>query len=134
MNKLTGIIRNVKSDTHMSIVEMEVKDTCLKTIVIETPSTAPFLQEGNAINVLFKETEVSIAKNHSGGISLQNKLECRITNIQKGKLLSKITLDFRGNDISSIITSAAVEQLALNVNDHVTALIKTNEIIIAPDD
>lgn len=132
MNKLRGIISQVVSDEHMSIVEMKVNDVTLKTIVIETPATAPFLQTGNEINVLFKETEVSIATDYSGKISLQNKMNCQINNINKGRLLSTISLDFKGTNISSVITSAAVEQLDLKVDDMVTALVKTNEIIISP--
>lgn len=132
MNKLTGIILNVESDDHMSIVEMQVHDELLKTIVIETPSTVSFLKKGTEIKIMFKETEVSIAKNFSGGISLQNKMRCTVKEIKKGKLLSSVSLDFEGTEISSIITSAAVEQLELNLNDNVTALIKTNEIILAP--
>ena len=133
MNKLKGIISQVVSDDHMSIVEMKVGDVMLKTIVIETPSSAPFLQTGNEINILFKETEVSIATDYSGKISLQNKMNCHIKAINKGRLLSTISLDFNGIDISSVITSAAVEQLELKINDEVTALVKTNEIIISPE-
>lgn len=133
MNKLKGIISQVVSDEHMSIVEMKVNEVTLKTIVIETPDTASFLQAGNEINILFKETEVSIATDYSGKISLQNKMNCQIRAINKGRLLSTISLDFKGTDISSVITSAAVEQLNLKVNDEVTALVKTNEIIISPE-
>lgn len=133
MNKLKGIISQVVSDDHMSIVEMKVGDVTLKTIVIETPASAPFLKPGNEINILFKETEVSIATNYSGKISLQNKLNCKIKAINKGRLLSMISLDFKGTDISSVITSAAVEQLDLKIDDEVTALVKTNEIIISPE-
>ncbi len=132
MNNLTGKILNVISDEHMSIVEMNVDGDVLKTIIIETPATALFLKEGTGINILFKETEVSIAKDFSGMISLQNKIKCSVKEIQKGKLLSKIVLDFNGKEICSVITSGAVEQLKLKANDEVLALIKTNEIIVAP--
>jgi len=134
MNKLSGKIINVKSDDHMSIVDMEVSGDVFKTIVIETPSSAAFLKIGTLLNIMFKESEVSLAKDLSGKISLQNKMMCIVKKINKGKLLSSITLDYKGNKISSIITTAAVEQLSLNVEDEVLALVKTNEIIIAPDE
>ncbi|HED06768.1 MAG TPA: tobe domain protein [Ignavibacteria bacterium] len=132
MNVLIGKIEKVNSNDYMSIIEMSANNELLKTIVIETPSTAPFLKTGNKIKIMFKETEVSLAKNFSGGISLQNKLKCNIKEIKKGKLLSNILLDFKGIEITSIITSSAVDQLKLKTNDTVTALIKTNEIIISP--
>ncbi len=132
MNVLIGKIEKVNSNDYMSIIEMSVNNELLKTIVIETPSTAPFLKTGNRIKIMFKETEVSIAKDFSGGISLQNKIKCNIKEIKKGKLLSYILLDFNGIEISSVITSTAVDQLKLKINNTVTALIKTNEIIISP--
>ncbi|HYX09121.1 MAG TPA: TOBE domain-containing protein [Bacteroidales bacterium] len=134
MNKLTGRIVNVASDNHMSILEMDVDGELLKAIVIETPETAPFLRKGNGINIMFKETEVSIAKDFSGVISLQNKMNCTVKEIKKGTLLSRVLLDFKGNEICSVITSAAVEQLGLSTANKITALIKTNEVMIAPND
>jgi molybdate transport system regulatory protein len=134
MNKLTGRIINVASDGHMSILEMEVHGEILKAIVIETPEKAPFLQKGKDINIMFKETEVSIAKGFTGGISLQNKMSCTVIEIKKGTLLSRVLLDFNGNEICSVITTAAVEQLGLSVANKITALIKTNEVMIAPND
>jgi molybdopterin-binding protein len=134
MNKLAGKIYSIKSDEHLSILEMDVNGDILKTIIIETESTVGFLKKGTPINLMFKETEVSIAKDFSGKISLQNKMKCIIREIKKGLLLSSLILDYKGDQISSIITSAAVEQLSLKIGDEVTALVKTNEIIIAPDD
>lgn len=132
MNSLTGKIIKIKSDDHFSIVEMDVEGVSLKSIIIETPETVPFLKIDSHVKIMFKETEVSIAKNFSGKISLQNKLPCKIKEIERGTLLSKLILDCRGNKIISIITTAAVEQLELIQNDEVLALIKTNEVILAP--
>ncbi len=132
MNKLSGKIINIKSDDHLSIIELQVGSDIFKSIVIETLETAPFLKKDANVNALFKETEVSIAKNLCGRISLQNKMKCTIKDIKKGKLLSQLTLDYNGNNIFSIITAAAVEQLELKKGDEVLALVKTNEVMITP--
>ena len=134
MNSLVGEISNIKSDEHFSIVEMMVDENIFKSIIIETPETVPFLKTGNKINILFKESEVSIAKELKGMLSLQNKIPCIIKEIEKGKLLSKIILDFNSKKIVSVITTGAVEQLELKENDNVLALVKTNEVILAPYD
>jgi molybdate transport system regulatory protein len=134
MNNLVGEISNIKSDEHFSIVEMIVDENIFKSIIIETPETVPFLKTGNKINIMFKESEVSIAKDLKGRISLQNKIPCIIKGIEKGKLLSKIILDFNSKKIVSVITTGAVEQLELKENDDVLALVKTNEVILAPYD
>ena len=134
MNTLIGEISNIKSDEHFSIVEMIVDANIFKSIIIETPETVPFLKTGNKINIMFKESEVSIGKELKGRISLQNKIPCIIQKIEKGKLLSKIILDFNSKKIVSVITTGAVEQLELKENDNVLALVKTNEVILAPYD
>ena len=134
MNNLVGEISNIKSDEHFSIVEMNVDGTIFKSIIIETPDTVPFLKAGNRISIMFKESEVSIAKDLKGRISLQNKIPCIIKGIEKGILLSKIILDFNKKKIVSVITTGAVEQLDLKENDNVLALVKTNEVILAPYD
>jgi molybdopterin-binding protein len=132
MNSLKGIIKSIKSDEHFSIIEIDSNGNTFKSIIIETADSAPFLKKGSDIKIMFKETEVSIAKNFSGMISMQNKMHCIIKEITKGKLLSKLILDFNDEKIVSIITSGAVEQLNLQVNDNVTALVKTNEVTLAP--
>ncbi len=134
MNNLVGEISNIKSDEHFSIVEMIVDGIIFKSIIIETPETVPFLKTGNKISIMFKESEVSIAKDLKGRISLQNKIPCIIKEIEKGKLLSKIILDFNSRKIVSVITTGAVEQLELKENDDVLALVKTNEVLLAPYD
>jgi molybdate transport system regulatory protein len=132
MNSLIGEIIGIKSDEHFSIVEMSVEGNIFKSIIIETPDTVPFLKTGNRINIMFKESEVSIAKDLKGRISLQNKIPCTIQEIDKGRLLSKVIVDFNKKKIVSVITTGAVEQLELKVSDNVVALVKTNEVILAP--
>lgn len=113
-------------------MEISIKDDLFKSIIIETPESAPFLKAGIPINIMFKETEVSVAKELSGRISLQNKIDCTIENIERGELLSKVILNYKGSVVVSVITTGAVEQLELSPGDKVKALIKTNEVIITP--
>lgn len=132
MNCLDGQIINLISDKSMTIIDVNVSGASLKTIIIETPASATFLKIGNHLNVMFKETEVNIAKDLSGKISLQNRLSCSVKSINKGKLLSHINLNFHSNNISAIITTSDAENLELKENDTVLALIKTTEIMVAP--
>ena len=132
MNKLSGKIVSINNNEHISIVEVDVEGDIFRSIIIETPASVPFLKVGAQIKIMFKETEVIIAKNFSGLISIQNKVRCKINGIQKGKFLSKIELNFKDRNIYSVITSDSVERLDLKLNEKVYALIKTNEIMIAP--
>lgn len=131
MNTLRAEITSVKVHGNLSLVELQLEGTTLKSIVIETPATASYLKKGNTINVLFKETEVIIGKGKGQPISLRNILDCTITNIEKGVLLSKLSLKFKEHSIASIITTNAVEHLDLKKGEQITAMIKTNEIMLS---
>lgn len=131
MNTLVGTITKIETSDSLSLVEVTVGAITLKTILIETDNTAPYLKKGNSINVIFKETEVVIGKGINHQVSMQNKIPGTILEIEQGGLLSKLTIETTVGKIKSIITSNAVEQLTLAVGEKVVAMIKTNEIMIS---
>lgn len=132
MNSLPGTIVDIEVSGHLSLVTVEVHSkTRIKAIVVETPESADYLKKGKAINVLFKETEVVIGVGESFHISLQNQIPGTIKNIDKGTLLGKVVLETPMGEITSIISSNAIDQLKLKNNAPATALIKLNEIMLA---
>jgi molybdopterin-binding protein len=133
MNSLKGNISSIKSHENLSIVKINVGDYSFTTVVIETAETADYLKIDSEIRVLFKETEVLICLKPCSKISLQNRIDCNVKEILKGKLLSQINMQSSIGVIKSIITTNAVEQLKLKENDQVIAMIKTNEIMLQHD-
>jgi molybdopterin-binding protein len=132
MNKLRGNIEKVKSHDGLSLIEVKVGDTLLKSVVISDSSENSYIKEGELVELLFKETELIISTDINPKISLQNQLNCTIESINKGKVLSQVYLSFNEDKISSIITTNSVERLGLSDGKRVIALIKTNEIMISP--
>ena len=133
MNTLLGNITEITTEGSLSLVKIKVENTLLTSIVIDTPETAHYLKLGNSIKVLFKETEVILAKKITGIISLQNRIDCTVDSFEKGKLLCKITLRFENQTIASVITRTAFDQLEIQEKDEITAMIKTNEISLSYD-
>ena len=133
MNTIKGRISSISSYDNLSIVKVSAGKYVFTTVVIETPETVDYLRLDNDINILFKETEVLICRKPCPQISLQNRIECHIQEIKKGKLLSQILMQSDIGPIKSIITSNAVDQLALKEADNVIAMIKTNEIMLQHD-
>ena len=131
MNILTGKITAIEVSGSLSLVTIIVEDLILKSIVIETPETASYLKEGHPIKLLFKETEVIIGVGDLSNISLQNKITGTTRSIEKGSLISRLVIDTRVGEITSVITTRAVGQLKIDVNMEVTAMIKTNEIMLS---
>jgi molybdate transport system regulatory protein len=134
MNVLPGIIQQIQTEGHLSLVRIKVDNDLFSSIVIDTPQTASYLAIDTKIDILFKENEVVIAKSFSGQISMQNRFVCTIRSIEKGKLLSKLVLNYHQHTITSLITTNATEQLQCIVGDQVIAMVKTNEISLSPHD
>ncbi|NPA51468.1 MAG: tobe domain protein [Aquificae bacterium] len=128
MNKIKGFISKIETSGNISIVEIDVDHEKLFSIIIG--DREDFLKLGKEVFVIFKETEVSIAKNFSGEISLKNQFKCKISDINMGKLLTQVTLTWNNNTIKSIITTSSAKRLDLKIEDQVTAFVKTNEISI----
>lgn len=133
MNSLLGNITEINTDGSLSLVKIKVQNTVITSIVIDTPETSNYLKKGNNIKVLFKETEVILVKDFNGSISVQNKLDCTVNSFEKGFLLCKLILNFGQYKIASVITRNAFDQLQIQENEAITAMIKTNEISLSHD-
>ena len=117
----------------MSLVDVAVGDDVFTATLLETPDTAKYLQVGNKVTLMFKETEVSLAKNLSGLISLRNRFPATVRGIERGAIMSAVKLDYRGLPLTSIVTTRGVDRLNLAVGDAVEALVKANEMVLSHD-
>ena len=130
MNRLRGTISAVESAGHVRLVDVNVNGAAFSAILLEATER---LRPGAAVTLAFKETEVSLAKNLSGLISLRNRLPAQVRAVEKGQVLAKVTLDYQGVDVVSIITTRSAERLDLKAGDAVEALVKANEMTILHD-
>jgi molybdate transport system regulatory protein len=128
MNKLTGKISRIQQSGAILLVDVDIDGHGFSAMLIESVTQPEWLQIGNIIYLVFKETEVSLAKNLSGLISTRNRMKCTVQQIDRGELLSKISLQFRKYTVISAITTRSVDALELKVGDEVEALVKANEV------
>lgn len=127
MNRIRGTIVGVESAGHVRLVDVDADGDRFSAIMLEAGS---HLQPGTAVTLAFKETEVSLAKDLSGLISLRNRIPARVRAIEKGRVLARVVLDYRGEDLVSVITTRSAERMNLQVGDAVEALVKANEMTI----
>lgn len=122
MNKLTGAIASFQSDGPLSKVEVGVsEEVSLKAIVAENPTAASYLQKGNELQILFKETEVVICKEGCHNISIEN------TN---APLLSELSVETTEGKINVINGSDALKLPHLSENMSVFACIRMNDLML----
>jgi molybdate transport system regulatory protein len=132
MNKLPGIVTHVDTSVGVSLADIDVAGDTLSALVIASDSHASFLIDNTPVLVLFAETEVSLAKNLSGLISLRNRLASRVKTLDRGAVLTRAVLDYRGHDVVAVITTRSAERLSLAPGDEVECLIKANEVTLVP--
>jgi len=128
MNRLPGTILSIESNEHLSLVDVIAGQVTYTAMLMETPANAPYLKVGNEVEILFKETEVSLAKNLSGEISLRNIVRGTVKTIRSGDILCEVVLNCDGQMLTSIITQRAVRRLELKEGDVVDAMVKANEV------
>ena len=131
MNRLKGRIEEVKVNGNLSQVRLLIgENISINSIIIETPATAKYLHKGTRVNVIFKETEVILAKGNPEGISLINQIPGKIKEVKEGNMLCEIGLSTAAGSIQAIISRDAFDLLQLQTGDQITAMVKLNEVMI----
>lgn len=130
MNQIKGVITAIESFDSISLVDIEANGKTFSSLIIDTPANADYLLPGKEVYVLFKESEVSIAKARTGLISMNNVLQVIVTKIARGGVLTRLELDFNGIPVISLITTRSANRLGLSEGDAVEALVKSNEITL----
>lgn len=128
MNRLKGIITQIQKSGAIMLIDVDVDGHGFSALLIESATHPQWLRIGNVIDVVFKETEVTLAKNLSGQISMRNRMMCNVLKVNRGGLLSIITLQFQHYTILSAVTTRSVDALKIADNDKIEALVKANEI------
>lgn len=126
MNKLEAQVNKIDSLENLTIVQFNFKDIELSMMSLGLSNIAV----GTKVILSINASHIAIAKDLRGDISLSNRLDCVIKKLDKGELLSSLTLDFKGISLTSIITTNSVNRMNLKENDQITALIKASELSI----
>ncbi len=130
MNRLKGRVTAVESSGELTRADVECGDTTLTAFIMGGVQESRRIEEGSGVWILFKESEVALAKDFSGLISLRNRFEGRIESIERGELLAEVVLRYGNDTIVSIISRRACDAMRLKIGEHVTALVKANEITL----
>ena len=135
MNRLRGMITGVERCGSIALIDVDAVGHRLTATLVSAgvDGDSAGWQPGSPVLLLFAETEVALAKDLSGLISMRNRLCCELRVIERGAVLTKVTLDVAGTTLVSIITTRSANSLMLQVGDAVEALVKANEMHVVPD-
>lgn len=132
MNCIEGKIEHLVTSGSLSVVTLIMKDTTrLKAIIIETPKTALYLKKWHPMKALFKETEVIIGIDLHPALGIENKIPGRITEIEPGILLSRVSIQTDIGNLVALIGTPFIDAMGLKENRKVLAMIGMNAIMLS---
>lgn len=109
----------------------EYGENLLKTYIILKEEQNKFLENLNRITDINSGTLKTIRR-LSMQISARNQIIGKIIDINLGSVNAQITLELKsGKQLVSIITLSSVDNLGLNLNDEVVAVIKSSNVLLS---
>jgi len=127
MSKFLVTVQKIQRDESLHLVSFQSKKHRYQMISLTLEKE---VEEGVQLYLETKATSVAVAKSFEGDLSCSNQLQGRIVALESSKLLTHITIDIDDSIIESIITSESAKQMQLQVDDRVTALIKSSDLSI----
>lgn len=127
MSQIIATIKKIHNIDNLNIVEFDFFGKTLKMMSLDLNKN---VQIGKKVKLAMKPTNISIAKNLFGEISLSNQLVVNIKSIENGQLLSSIILEVNDTIFESIITADSSKRMNLQKNEQVTILIKASDLSI----
>ena len=128
MSQLVATIKKINSIDNLNIVEFDFHGLTLKMMSLDLNAD---VQVGKKVKLSVKPTNISIAKNLIGEISLSNQIVATIENLENGQLLSSVSLKVHNTILESIITVNSSKRMNLQIGESVTILIKASNLSIA---
>lgn len=132
MNRLPGIVSSAEVHGSVALVEVAAGGRLFSATLIGSGVDAASWPPGTAVTLMFKETEVALAKNLSGLLSMRNRIPAIVTGVEHGRLLTRVRLQFDGHALESVITTRSAHALQLAAGDSVEGLVKANEMTLLP--
>ncbi|ASM34749.1 ModE family transcriptional regulator [Campylobacter sputorum subsp. bubulus] len=130
-NQIKTQITEIKTGSVNSLIS--AKSSCGKvfkaTVTVESEKNLD-LKVGKEAYFIFKAINVIISKDNSLKFSATNQITGKVKDIELGDVMSKITINSDGLEISSVITKESTQSLNLKQGDSVTAMIKATNIIV----
>ncbi len=138
MNQLSGHLLAIDTQGSVSIADVAVGEhgkLILTAMVLGAAHPATTWSIGQPVTMLFKESEVALARQLSGQISLRNRMPGQVVALEQGRLLTRVRLalqDVSGSCIDSLITTRSATAMQLAIGDQLEALVKSNEMSMMP--
>jgi molybdate transport system regulatory protein len=132
-NRFDATVESVTTGAAMTTVHTRLSGGLAVTAAITTDAAEDLgLAAGSAVQVLIKSTEVGVAADLNGRISIRNLLPGTIQSVDHGVAMTVVRIDIPGAGLlTSAITHDSATDLGLSAGMAVTALVKSTDVAIA---
>ena len=127
MSQFVATIKKIQSIDNLNIVKFDFCGLTLKMMSLDLNDD---VEIGKKVKLSVKPSNISIAKNLSGEISLSNKIVATIQSLENGQLLTSVILKINDTILESIITVDSSKRMNLQIGEVVTILIKASNLSI----
>jgi len=127
MNLTPALITDIQSVDNISVVSFKALHQTMRMMSLELNDS---LHVGSEVTLGVKATNISLAKEITGLLSISNRLEVTIERLDMGTLLCSIKFKFEEQIWESIITRNSALRMDLKAGDKITALVKSSELSI----
>ena len=127
MSKFIATIKKIQSIDNLNIVEFDFNGLTLKMMSLDLNDDVKI---GKKVELSVKPSNISIAKNLIGEISLSNQIVATIQSLENGQLLTSVILKINDTLLESIITVDSSKRMNLQIGEVVTILIKASNLSI----
>ena len=127
MSNFIAKIIEIQNLDCLNIVSFDFNGCILKMMSLELNEN---IKIGTNVILNAKPTNIALAKEFSGIVSYSNQIKSTVINIQKGKLLSSLSLQAYGTVFESIITTSSLQRMDISIDDTITAFIKASDLFI----
>jgi len=131
MNTIKGIVVAVNSTNGLCEVEVKTPLGNIYAVVLGSPGEAEFVKQNRKVKCIFKETEVLLLKEN---VSQINLFEGTIRSLEKGRVLSTLVVDCKGEEIRVMLTSRQVDTLGLSQGTKVYMLLSPMHVVLEAQD
>ena len=127
MNKLSVRVEKIDKNDKLHVITCKLGCQRIKVVSLELRET---IKIGSSVELSVKSTNISLAKNFTGELSIANQLTAKVTAIDKGDLLSSVQVELERFSLECLLTVEATLSMGLSVGDDVTVLIKGSEVFV----
>lgn len=131
MGSLIAKVVSIKSVESLHIVQFEFYGHPLSMITLELNQK---ISVGTSYSLCVKPSNVILAKSKTQDVTIANQLPCKIIKIQKGMIVSNITLECFEHTLEALITTHRLEAMDLQVEQNMYAYINESDLSLSQQD